>query len=58
MGTADRVVAGTNGALIVLNMTMDGIPVVGRSRWPPPACTWQGVHDTFVGVLGKSWLVR
>jgi len=30
MGTADRIVAGTNGALIVLNMTLDEIPVVGE----------------------------
>ena len=30
MGTADRIVAGTNGALIMLNMTMDEIPVVGE----------------------------
>jgi hypothetical protein len=30
MGTADRIVAGTNGALIVLNMTLDEIPVIGE----------------------------
>jgi hypothetical protein len=30
MGNADRIVAGTNGILIALNMTMDEIPVVGE----------------------------
>jgi len=29
MGTADRIVAGTNGALITLNLALDGLPVVG-----------------------------
>lgn len=30
MGVADRTIAGVNGTLIVLNMTMDEIPVVGE----------------------------
>jgi len=30
MGTADRIVAGTNGALITLNLALDGLPVVGE----------------------------
>ncbi len=30
MGTADRIVAGTNGILITLNIALDGLPVVGE----------------------------
>ncbi len=30
LGVADRIAAGTNGTLIVLNMTLDEIPVVGE----------------------------
>jgi hypothetical protein len=35
MGVADRTVAGVNGTLIVLNMTMDEIPVVGEVTLGP-----------------------
>lgn len=30
MGTADRIVAGTNGILITLNIAFDGLPVIGE----------------------------